>query len=123
MTRMECGEVCELLHAYSDHELPPRSTGRWLCTSFPLLGARVEYVLDRPAAALVYGRRKHRINLFTLPSRQVSGPTSFEDVRNGYNILVWPQGDFVHYAVSDLNRDELRQFAELPRATFPTARP
>ena len=36
--------------------------------------------------------------------------------RNGYNILVWPQGDFAHYAGSDLNRDELRRFAELLRA-------
>ena len=83
---------------------------------FPLLGARVDYLLDRPAAALVYGRRKHRINLFILPSDQVSGPPSFEGSRNGYNILVWPQGDFAHYAVSDLNRDELRRFAELLRA-------
>ena len=83
---------------------------------FPLLGARVDYLLDRPAAALVYSRRKHRINLFILPSEQVSGPVSFEVTRNGYHILAWPQGDFAHYAVSDLNRDELRRFAELLRA-------
>jgi anti-sigma factor RsiW len=82
---------------------------------YPLLGARVDYVLDRPAAAIVYGRRKHRINLFILPEDQAFGPASFALTRNGFNMVVWRSGGFAYYAASDLNAKELEEFAALIR--------
>lgn len=80
---------------------------------FPLLGGRVDYVLDRPAAAIVYGRRKHRINLFILPEDQAFGSPSFTLTRNGFNMVAWRSGGFAYYAASDLNAKELQAFALL----------
>ncbi len=80
---------------------------------YPLLGGRVDYVLDRPAAAIVYGRRKHRINLFILPEDQAFGPPSFTLTREGFNMIAWRQGGFAYYAASDLNMKELQDFAAL----------
>jgi hypothetical protein len=33
--------------------------------------------------------------------------------RNGYNILEWISGDLTYLAVSDLNGEELEEFADL----------
>jgi anti-sigma factor (TIGR02949 family) len=83
---------------------------------FPLLGGRLDYVLDRPAAAVVYGRRKHRITLFILPIEHALPTGEFQTTRNGYNVVAWSQGSFAYFATSDLNRDELTQFSGLLRS-------
>ena len=74
---------------------------------FPLLGGRLEYFEGHPAAALVYGRRNHVINLFVWPS--AAGPESAE-TRNGYHIRTWSGGGMAFWAVSDLNEAELGEF-------------
>jgi anti-sigma factor RsiW len=79
---------------------------------FPLLGGRLDYFDGHPAAALIYGRNKHVINLFIWPS----APTAeSEETRSGYNMRTWPGGGMTFWAVSDLNATELRQFVSLYR--------
>lgn len=75
---------------------------------FPLLGGRIEYFEGRPAAALIYGRRKHVINLFTWPSN-ATGPETTQ-TQNGYHMQNWFANGMTYWAVSDLNEAELRQF-------------
>lgn len=80
---------------------------------FPLLGGRMDYVGEHPAAALVYGRRQHTINLFVWadPKAQPDGPRPQE--RHGYNLLHWSLPGLALWAVSDLNRAELEEFQRL----------
>jgi anti-sigma factor RsiW len=78
---------------------------------FPLVGGRLDYLNDRPVAALVYQRRKHFINLFIWPSDSGSGQKTV--MRQGYNLLHWAQSGMSYWAVSDLNSTELQDFVHL----------
>lgn len=80
---------------------------------FPLLGGRLEYFDGHPAAALIYGRRNHLINLFTWPS-STSGAEASQTI-NGYHLQSWSGNGMTFWAVSDLNETELRQFISLYR--------
>jgi anti-sigma factor RsiW len=80
---------------------------------FPLIGGRLDYLHNRPVAALVYQRRKHTINLFIWPSPPGSGPATKKTTHNGYNLLKWTKSGMTFWAVSDLNERELQEFARL----------
>ena len=81
---------------------------------YPLEGGRLDYPLDRAVASLVYSRNKHIINLFVWPA--VGGDRGVEETaRRGFNLLHWTQDGLAFWAVSDLNSDDLREFARLQR--------
>lgn len=80
---------------------------------FPLLGARVEMLGSNPVAALIYGRREHRIAVFVAPSGQLPAVASMSASEHGYNAIGWHDGAFDHLAVSDLNQGELHTFIGL----------
>jgi anti-sigma factor RsiW len=79
---------------------------------FSLIGGRLDYLMDRPVAALVYGRRQHVINVFTWPA---DSPLMAEShySRNGYNAIHWSHGSMTFWAVSDIAPTELGQFKNL----------
>lgn len=79
---------------------------------FPLIGGRLDYVNGRPVAALAYQRRKHVINLFVWPT-EAADARAPEITRRGYHLLHWTRAGMTYWAVSDLNGDELREFARL----------
>ena len=80
---------------------------------FPLTGGRLDYLDQRPVAALVFQRQKHVINLFVWPSSPDDSSGEKYFVRNGYNLIHWHQGGMTCWAVSDLNAEELGSFAKL----------
>jgi anti-sigma factor RsiW len=80
---------------------------------FRLVGGRIEYLDDRPVAALVYQRRQHFINLFMWPGPSSSSSGYSEMKRSGYNFVSWSEDGMTCWAVSDLQTSELEQFAQL----------
>ena len=75
---------------------------------FPLLGGRLDYLDNRPVAALVYQRRKHFINLFVWPAEPNARKVTRIVSRQGYQLLNWADSDFNYWAVSDVSANDLQ---------------
>jgi anti-sigma factor RsiW len=76
---------------------------------FPLIGGRAEFVAGHTAAALVYGRGLHKINLFMWPasSTDASAPSA---TYNGYSLAHWSDRGLSYWAVTDAAPAELDAF-------------
>lgn len=86
---------------------------------FPLVGGRLDYVDNRPVAALVYQRHKHYINVFIWPaSSRAAGAAKIAE-RQGYDLFRWTHGGMTYWAVSDLEESELKHFLELLEKAAP----
>jgi anti-sigma factor RsiW len=69
---------------------------------FTLLGGRLDYIGGEPVASVVYGRRKHIINLFV--ARRLGRHASVTATTvQGYNVRHWSDKELEFWAVSDLN--------------------
>jgi mycothiol system anti-sigma-R factor len=79
---------------------------------FPLVGGRLDYLDNRPVAALIYQRRKHFINLFVWPIESNTAKATKTISRQGYQLLHWADSDFNYWAVSDVNADDLQTFKQ-----------
>jgi mycothiol system anti-sigma-R factor len=79
---------------------------------FPLIGGRLDYLDNRPVAALVYGRRKHFINLFVWPAASDEAKAPKTITREGYQLLHWADSDFNYWAVSDVNLNDIQLFKQ-----------
>src|SRR5439155_24852604 len=77
---------------------------------FPLIGGRLDYLDNRPAAVLIYQRRKHFINLFVWPAESNATRSTKAISRQGYQLLHWVDSDFNYWAVSDVNANDLQTF-------------
>jgi len=83
--------------------------------TFKLVGGRVDYLDDRPVAALVYQHGPHVINVFVWPSdRSERGPSLVS--RSGYNIDHFSYAGMNYWIVSDVGVDEMQKLAALLRS-------
>ena len=79
---------------------------------FPLVGGRLDYVDNRPVAALVYQRHQHVINLFIWPSPPDAEKGEQLVTQQGYHLLHWARSGLNYWAVSNLNMGELQAFVQ-----------
>src|SRR5437660_3778300 len=79
---------------------------------FPLIGGRLDYLDNRPVAALVYQRRKHFINLFVWPGAAAAARPAMAMSHQGYQLLHWTDPDFNYWAVSDVSANDLQTFKQ-----------
>jgi anti-sigma factor RsiW len=91
---------------------------------FHLIGGRLDYVGGRHVVALVYGRRKHLVNLFLWPSTRDTDAqrTGSEQVIDGYTTRSWADGGMTYWAISDVQRADLDTLEQLYRSAAPGAK-
>ncbi len=80
-------------------------------SGFELVGGRLDYIGAKPVAVLVYKRRQHLIDVFVWPveAQKTEQPLA----RDGFNIERFARNGMGFWLVSDLNRNELDDFARL----------
>jgi len=78
-----------------------------------LIGGRLDYLDNRPVAALVYQRSQHFINLFVWPSDNAAIRQEDQLSRQGYNLTHWTRSGMTYWLISDLNVTELTECARL----------
>jgi anti-sigma factor RsiW len=83
---------------------------------FPLVGGRLDYLSGQPAAALVYQRQKHTINVFISPASEAEAGMTQRTVR-GFHVRHWLRNGMSFWVVSDLNDAELTEFARALQST------
>jgi anti-sigma factor RsiW len=79
---------------------------------FPLLGGRLDVIDSRTAAALVYGRRKHIVNVFVEKAQPGDSQDASGELQ-GYHWISWQQNNFTFTAVSDTAYADLDQLKQL----------
>ena len=82
---------------------------------FPLIGGRVDTIDGRTFAALVYQRRLHVITTFVSNAEDPIPEDLVETIR-GFHERHWTNHGMCFWIVSDLNEDELAEFASIIRS-------
>jgi mycothiol system anti-sigma-R factor len=79
---------------------------------FPLAGGRLDVVGGRTVAALVYGRRKHFVNVFVWPSNSPDASPRTGS-QQGYHWITWQKNGMAFWAVSDVAPSDLDDLERL----------
>jgi anti-sigma factor RsiW len=91
--------------------IPP--VNDYAAQGFSLVGGRLDVLNGHSVAALVYGRRKHTINLFVWPTRPEEAALYGWGSQDGYNWGMWQAGDMRFCLVSDAAQADLRELQQL----------
>jgi len=84
----------------------------------PLTGGRVDYIDGHSVAALVYRSGQHAITLFMWPGGGQISPVA-TGARRGDSLAWWSDGAMTYWAISDLEAQEVTDFAKRFQAAAP----
>ena len=90
---------------------------------FTLIGGRLDDINGETAAAIVYRRRNHMINLFVSRGSGSGRTAVVSDSRHGFNVRRWRRDGLDFWAVSDINGAELDEFCQKLMAALAPAPP
>jgi mycothiol system anti-sigma-R factor len=79
---------------------------------FPLQGGRLDVVRGKAVAVLVYGRRKHIINVFVWPTNEQDASPQ-QGSQLGYNWIDWKKAGMEFSAISDVSAPDLVELQKL----------
>jgi anti-sigma factor RsiW len=85
----------------------------FVAEGYPLVGGRLDYVDGHRAAAIVYRRDRHVINLFAFVPDDRSDSAVKLESRDGFNVVRWRMGGLSYVAVSDVEAAQLLAFVRL----------
>jgi anti-sigma factor RsiW len=89
----------------------------FVAEGYPLIGGRLDYVAGHRAAAVVYRRDKHVINLFAFVSAERSDASPRQETLDGFNVVRWRMDGLTYVAVSDVELSQLLGFVRLVEAS------
>ena len=78
---------------------------------FPLLGGRIDYVGDRRTAVVVYGHRKHVVDVYMAPGADAQNARGSQ--AQGYSLTPCMIAGQSAWIVSDIDEESLRRFTGL----------
>jgi anti-sigma factor RsiW len=96
---------------FAGHADVSPAVGDFESQGYKLVGGRADYFDHQRAAAVVYRRGAHVINVFSWGSNRRALPKN--TTRDGYHLAFWESGDLAYCAVSDAGWDELRGLVKL----------
>jgi anti-sigma factor RsiW len=80
---------------------------------FDLIGARLEYIADKRAAALVYRHHEHILTLYVFSTPNAPVASSEAVIELGYAVCRWSRRGITRWVVSDMDPRELVELEEL----------
>jgi len=84
-------------------------------SQFTLVGGKISYVQQNPAAQLIFAVRQHRISVFVLrETRETAalGEQTTPSKRLGFNTQSWTEDGIRYFAISDVNPQDIQQLCE-----------
>lgn len=85
-------------------------------TNFTLLGGRMVFLHQQPAAQVIVGARQHKISVLILQEGSTVGSFPFSSgvaVRDSFNVETWQQHGLRFFVIGDAEKPAIQQLSQL----------